>query len=55
MPEDDRECECFTVITVYSLLVYEKKYYLQVGLDNCTYQITNKEMTGYLDDDLFED
>ena len=33
--EDDTECEFFTVISLDSLLVYEKKYYQQTYLDNC--------------------
>ena len=55
MPQDDIECECFTVISTDSLLVYEDKYYLQVYLDNCDYKITNKQMTDYLDLNLFDD
>ena len=35
VPEDDIQCESFIVISIYSLLVYNKKYYLQVYLDNC--------------------
>ena len=42
MPEDDIECESFTVISIDSLVVYEDKYYLQVYLGNCTYKIVNK-------------
>ena len=53
--EDDTECESFTVISIYSLLVYENKYYLPVYLDNCAYKFVNKEMTDYLDDDRFAD
>ena len=30
VPEDDVECESFTVISFDSLSVYEKKHYLQV-------------------------
>ena len=45
----------FTVIHINFLLVYENKYYLQVYLDNCAYKIANKQMTDYLDDNLFED
>ena len=30
VPEDDIECEFFTVISIDSLLIYDKKYYLQV-------------------------
>ena len=37
VPEDDIECKSFTVISIDSLLVYDKKYHLQVYLDNCTY------------------
>ena len=44
----------FTVISIDSLLVYKKKYYLHVYLDNCAYRIANKQMTHYLDDNLFE-
>ena len=54
MPEDDIECESFTVISIDSLFVYESKYYLQVYLDNCPYKIVNKQMTDYLDDNFFE-
>ena len=53
MPENDIECEYFTVIFIDCLLVYENKYYLQVYLGNCTYKIVNKQMTDYLDENLF--
>ena len=52
VPEDDIECESFTVISVNSLLVYENKYYLKVYLDNCAYKSGTKEMTDYLDDNF---
>ena len=55
MPEDDIECETFTVISTDSLLVYENKHYLQVYLDNCAYKIVNKQMIDYLDENLSED
>ena len=55
MPEDDIECESFTVSFIDSLLVYDKKYYLQVYLDNCVYKIVNKQVTDYLDENIFED
>ena len=29
VPEDDIECESFTVIPIDSLLVFDKKYYLK--------------------------
>ena len=55
VPEDDMECEFFTVICLDSLLVYNKKYYLQMLLENCAYKIVNKQMTYYFDENLFED
>ena len=48
-------CEFFTDISIDSLLVYENKYYLKVYLENCAYKIINKQMTNYLDENLFED
>ena len=55
VPEDDIECESFTVSSIDYLVVYENKYYLQVYLENCAYKTANKQMTDYLDDNLFED
>ena len=40
--KDDIECESFTVISIDFLFVRNKKYYLQVYLDNCAYKIVNK-------------
>ena len=48
MPGDDIGCECCSVISIDSLLVYENKYYLQVYLENCTYKIVDKRMIDYL-------
>ena len=45
----------FTVISIDSLFVYDNKHFVQVYLDNCAYKIVNKQMTDYLDDNLFED
>ena len=55
VPEDDAECESFTVISIDSLLVSENKYYLDVYLDIFANKIVNKQMTDYLDKNLFED
>ena len=54
MPEDDIECEYSTVISVDSLLVYNGKYYLQVFLDNYAYKIVKKQITDYLDGNVFD-
>ena len=55
VPEDDMKYESFTVISIDSLLVYNNKYYLQVFLDDCAYKTVNKQMTDYLEENLFED
>ena len=55
VPENDIECESFTVISIDSLLSYKSKYYLQVHLNNCVYKIKGQGMIDYLDDKLFED
>ena len=55
MPEDDIECQFFSVISIDSLLLFDKKYYLQVHLHNCAYKTVNKQMTEYLEENIFED
>ena len=55
VPKDDIQSELFIVVTADSLLVYDKKYYLQVRLDNCSYKIVKRQMTDYLDEKFFED
>ena len=54
MPEDGVECESFTIIPIDFLLVYEKKCYPQVYLDICAYEIVDKQMIDYLDENLFK-
>ena len=48
VPKDSVECKSFIIISIYSLLVYENKFYLQVYLDNCTSKTVNKRMIDYL-------
>ena len=55
VPEDDIGYKSFTVISIDSLLVCAKKYYLQVYLNNCAYKIVNKQLTDYPVQNLFED
>ena len=55
MSEDDTVCDSFTVISIDSVLVYKKRYYLRVYLDSFAYKIINKWMTDYLDDYRFKD
>ena len=54
MLEDDKECQFLTVTSIDSFLVYDKKYYLQVYWDNCAYKAVNKQMTHYLEENIFE-
>ena len=53
--ENGIECKSFTVISIDFLPASKNKYYLQAYLDNCAYKIANKQMTDYLDNNLFED
>ena len=39
VPQDDIECKSFTIISIDYLLVYDKKFYLQVYLDNCAHKL----------------
>ena len=52
--EDDVERESSTIIYIDSFIVYENKYYLQVYLDNCAYEIVGKQITDDIDDNLSE-
>ena len=52
MPEDDIERGSFTVVSIDSLLSYEKKYSLQLCLGYCAYKVIDKQMIDYLDDNF---
>ena len=54
VPENGVEYESFTNISIDSLHVDEKKYYLQLYFDNGAYKIVDKQMIDYLDGNLFE-
>ena len=41
------------MISVDSLLVYIRKYYVKAYIDNCAYKIIDKQMINYLDDNRF--
>ena len=43
MPEHNLEYKSFTVISIDFLLVYGKKYHLQVYLDNCAYKTVKND------------
>ena len=44
MPEEGAECESSTIISIDSLLGYDKICYLQVYLDKCAYEIVNTQI-----------
>ena len=54
VPEDGVECKSFTIISIDFLLVYDEKFFQKIYLDNCSYKIMDKQMTDYLDNNLFE-
>ena len=55
MLEDDIECKSLIFILIDSLPVFDKKYYMQLYLENCAYKIVKKQMKDYLDENLSED
>ena len=55
VPGNDIECESSTGISIDSWLVFNKKCYLQVYLNNCAYKTVNKQIIDCLDENLFED
>ena len=55
VPEEDIDCESFIVIYINFLLVYDKKCYLQIYLNNCAYKTVNKQMKDCLNENLSEE
>ena len=53
VPEDSVEVGSLTSISIYSVLPYESKYYLQVYIDTCIYKVVNTQMVYYLGNNLF--
>ena len=42
------------LLILCSYTTSDKKYYLQVYLDNCAYKTVNKQMADYLDENIFD-
>ena len=53
LPENGVECESFTVISIDFLLIYGKKYCLQVYLDSPAFNTVHTEMLDHLEDNIF--
>ena len=55
VPEDDTDCESFTIIFIESVLVYKTKNIKRIAyLDNYVYKIVNTQMIGILYDHLLK-
>ena len=52
--ENGVEYKYFTVISISSWLVYDSKYYLQIYLGNCAYNVADNQIIDYVDDNIFE-
>ena len=48
------QCQSFKVISIHYLFVFKNKHCLHVYLDNCAYNIVDKQMKDYLGDSLSE-
>ena len=53
MPQDDIEWESFMHYYWFFTCI-QNKYYLQIYLDNFAYEVIEKQMIDYPDDNLFE-
>ena len=55
IPEERVECECIPCISVDSVLKIEKKWYLQVYLEQCKYKVKERKIKNLIDYDLDSD
>ena len=53
VPEHDKEGNSLTLVSIDSLLVFDRQYCLQVYLDNCAYKTVNKAFPDILDENIF--
>ena len=52
--EMEQNVVSFTVPSIDSLLVYDRRYYLQVYSNNCAYKIIDEQIIDYLEGNPFE-
>ena len=55
IPEEKFECECISCISVDSMLKIDKKYYPQVYLEHCKYNVKERKIKNLIDYDLDSD
>ena len=51
---DGGESWSFTIISIGFLLLFERKYFLQVYLENCAYKTVDKRLIDYVYNHLFD-
>ena len=56
-PKEDvsYKCKCLSIIILDSVIKSNKKYYLQMYLDECKYKQQQKQKKNYIDEDLKSD
>ena len=56
-PKEDvsYKCKCLSIIILDSVIKSNKKYYLQMYLDECKYKQQQKQKNNYIDEDLKSD
>ena len=52
MPKENKECTCIACITIDSVMRMEKKNYLQVCLEECTYRMRKTKMTKFIEAEI---
>ena len=52
VPKENKECTCIACITIDSVMRMEKKNYLQVCLEECTYRMRKTKMTKFIEAEI---
>ena len=52
MPKENLSYKCLSIITLESIIKANKKYYPQILLDECKYEVKNKKVENLINDDL---
>ena len=51
-PKENLSYKCLSIITLESIIKANKKYYTQILLDECKYEIKNKKVENLINDNL---
>ena len=51
-PKENSSHKCLLIITLESIIKANKKYYPQILLDECRYEVKNKKVGNLINDDL---